>query len=61
MPFKIKHVCLPSLEDPVISTPNYFKPDLEVEKQIIFFCKPGTNKMYSYRMEDICQLLTIEK
>ena len=61
VPFKIKHVCLSSLDDPVIDTPNYFAADLEPEKTIISYCKPGTRTMYSYRMDDICKLLTIEK
>lgn len=61
VPFKIKHICLSSLEDPVIKVPNYFKDDTEAEKQIIYFCKPGTKMMYSYRLDDICKLLTIEK
>lgn len=61
VPFKIKHVCLSSVEDPVIKTPNYFKSDTDVEKQIILYCKPGTKTMYYYRMDDICKLLTIEK
>ena len=61
VPFKIKHVCLSSLGDPIINTPNYFNPDTESDKQIIFYCKPGTKTMFSYRMDDICKLLTIEK
>lgn len=59
VPFKIKYVCLSSLDEPKIDTPNYFNQDIDPEKAVIHYCLPGTKKLITYRIDDICKLLTI--
>ena len=62
VPFKIKHITPGTpMDGPKIDIQNYFKDDIEPEKAIIPYCKPGTNKIFSYRLDDICKVLTISK
>lgn len=61
VPFKIKFVNLSSLDDPKINTKNYYNSEIEVEKAVIHYCVPGTKKLITYRLDDICKLATIEK
>jgi hypothetical protein len=61
VPFKIKFVCLSSLDDPKIDMPNFFSQETDPEKAVMHYCKPGTKTLITYRVEDICKLLTIEK
>lgn len=45
----------------LIEMPNYFDKEIEPEKALMHYVKPNTNILYSYRLDDICKILTISK
>jgi hypothetical protein len=61
VPFKIKHINLLDLEDPKINTDNFFSESTDAEKAVVHYCVPKTKKLITYRLDDICKALTIEK
>lgn len=56
-PFKIKFIG--GCEGPAISIDNYFKSDIDNEKAVLHVCQPNTNKLFMYRLEEICKGQTI--
>lgn len=55
----MKFICLNSLDEPKIARDNYFNQDIDPEKAVMHYCVPNSKTLITYRIEDICKLLTI--